>query len=232
MLKRKTIIEEPLLDIKFSPLSWYKDEGFYYSSYDKPKGSELSSKTDQHKVYYHKLGTPQKEDTLIFGGTPEEKHRYIYGTVTEDNRYLVITPRISTSGNKLYIKDLSVPNSKLVTVLEHTDSDTHLIENIGNTLFLVTNLNAPNKKVVSVDASCPTPNNWVDVIPETENVLNISTGSGYLFAEYMVDAISKVKQYDFNGTLIRDIELPGLGSAGGFSGKKDDIVIILFLYQL
>lgn len=221
----KEIIEEPLVDIKFSPISWYKDEGFYYSSYDKPKGSELSSKTDQHKVYYHKLGTIQKEDTLIFGGVPEEKHRYIYGTVTEDNQYLVVTPRISTSGNKLYIKDLSIPNSKLVSVLEHTDSDTHVIKNLGSTLFLVTNHNAPNKKVVSVDASCPTPNNWKDVIPETEHVLNISTGSGYLFAEYMVDAISKIKQYDLNGTLIRDIELPGIGSACGFSGKTDDLVL-------
>ena len=221
----KEIIEEPLVDIKFSSLSWYKDEGFYYSSYDKPKGSELSSKTDQHKVYYHKLGTIQKEDTLIFGESAKEKHRYIYGTVTEDNQYLVITPRISTSGNKLYIKDLSIPNSKLVSVLEHTDSDTHVIKNLGSTLFLVTNHNAPNKKVVSVDASCPTPNNWKDVIPETEHVLNISTGSGYLFAEYMVDAISKIKQYDLNGTLIRDIELPGIGSACGFSGKTDDLVL-------
>ena len=224
-VETKDIVEDTLTDIKFSPISWYKNEGFYYSSYDKPKKSGLSAKTDQHKVYYHKLGTSQKDDVLIFGGKPDEKHRYIYGTVTEDDRYLVITPRISTSGNKLYIKDLSIPNSKLVTVLEHTDSDTHLIENIGNTLFLVTNLNAPNKKVVCVDASCPTPDNWVDVIPETEYVLNISTGSGYLFAEYMVDAISKVKQYDFNGLLVRDIELPGLGSTGGFSGKKDAKVL-------
>ncbi|WP_166959697.1 prolyl oligopeptidase family serine peptidase [Yeosuana marina] len=224
-VETKVIIEEPLTDIKFSLISWYKNEGFYYSSYNKPKGSELSAKTDQHKVYYHKLGTSQKEDTLIFGGTPEEKHRYIYGTVTEDDRYLVVTPRVSTSGNKLYIKDLSVPNSKFVTILDDTDSDTFFIKNDGSNLFLVTNLNAPNKRVVSVNASNPVPEQWVDVIPETENVLNISTGSNYLFAMYMVDAISKVKQYDLNGTFLREIKLPGLGSAGGFSGKKDDIVI-------
>ncbi|WP_338356003.1 prolyl oligopeptidase family serine peptidase [Yeosuana marina] len=224
-VETKAIIEEPLTDIKFSLISWYKNEGFYYSSYDKPTGSELSAKTDQHKVYYHKLGTSQKEDTLIFGGTPEEKHRYIYGTVTEDDRYLVVTPRVSTSGNKLYIKDLSAPNSKFVTILDDTDSDTFFIKNDGSNLFLVTNLNAPNKRVVSVNASNPLPEQWVDVIPETENVLNISTGSNYLFAMYMVDAISKVKQYDLNGTFLREIKLPGLGSAGGFSGKKDDIVI-------
>ena len=105
----KQIKEDTLVDIKFSGMSWYKNEGFYYSSYDKPKGSKLSAKTDQHKVYYHKVGTKQSEDALIYGGTPEEKHRYIYGSVTSDNRYLLISPKVSTSGNKLYIKDLSNP---------------------------------------------------------------------------------------------------------------------------
>ncbi|MGK0251822.1 MAG: prolyl oligopeptidase, partial [Gammaproteobacteria bacterium] len=140
----KKIVEDTLIDVKFSGMSWYKNEGFYYSSYDKPEGSELSAKTDQHKVFYHKLGTSQSEDTLVYGGTPVEKHRYIYGTVTEDNRYLLISPRVSTSGNKLYLKDLTKPNSPLVTILDHTDSDTYVIENVGTTLYLVTNLNAPN----------------------------------------------------------------------------------------
>lgn len=218
----KTLIKDTLIDVKFSGISWYKNEGFYYSSYDKPKGSELSAKTDQHKVFYHKLGTSQKEDLLIYGGKPEEKHRYIYGTVTEDDKYLVLTPRVSTSGNKLFIKDLSVPNSEFITILNHTDSDTYLIENEDSKLFLVTNLNTPNKKIVSVDASNPTPEHWVDVIPETEHVLSPSTSGGYFFAHYMIDAISKVKQYDYNGTFIRDVKLPGLGSANGFGGKKED----------
>ena len=218
----KEIVEDTLVDIKFSGMSWYKNEGFYYSSYDKPKGSELSAKTDQHKVYYHKLGTKQSEDQLIYGGTPEEKHRYIYGGVTEDDRYLVITPRVSTSGNKLYIKDLSVPNAPLVEILGHTDSDSNIIENVGSKLYIMTNLNAPNQKIVTVDASNPTPDNWVDFIPETENVLSPSTGGGYFFAEYMVDAVSKVLQYDYDGKLVREVELPGVGSAGGFGAKKED----------
>ncbi|CAH8286837.1 prolyl oligopeptidase [Mariniflexile fucanivorans] len=221
----KEQIEDTLIDIKFTQISWYKNEGFYYSSYDKPKGSELSAKTDQHKVYYHKLGTLQTADELIYGGKPEEKHRYIYANVTEDNRFLIITPRISTSGNKLLIKDLSTKNSPLVTVLNHTDSDSYVIENEGSKLFIVTNLNAPNKKIVSVDASNPNPEHWVDVIPETEFVLTPSKGSGSFFANYMVDAISKVKQYDYNGNLIRNIELPGLGTADGFKGKADDAVL-------
>ena len=218
----KEIIEDTLVDIKFSGMSWYKNEGFYYSSYDKPKGSELSAKTDQHKVYYHKLGTKQSQDQLIYGGTQDEKHRYIYGNVTEDSRYLLISPRVSTSGNKLFIKDLTKPNNPLVTILDHTDSDTYLIDNVGSKLYLVTNLNAPNQKIVTVDASNPTPENWVDFIPETEYVLSPSTGGGYFFIEYMVDAVSKVKQYDYSGKFIRNIELPGVGNAGGFGGKKEN----------
>ncbi len=218
----KEIVEDTLVDIKFSGMSWYKNDGFYYSSYDKPKGSELSAKTDQHKVYYHKLGTKQSEDQLIYGGTPEEKHRYIYGGVTEDDRYLVITPRVSTSGNKLYIKDLTIPNAPLVEILGHTDSDSNIIENVGSKLYIMTNLNAPNQKIVTVDASNPTPDNWKDFIPETENVLSPSTGGGYFFAEYMVDAVSKVLQYDYDGKLVREVELPGVGSAGGFGAKKEE----------
>ncbi|SHG84545.1 prolyl oligopeptidase family serine peptidase [Winogradskyella jejuensis] len=221
-VESKKIVEDTLVDIKFSGMSWYKNEGFYYSSYDKPEGSELSAKTDQHKVYYHKLGTPQSEDELIYGGTPEQKHRYIYGGVTEDDRYLIITPRVSTSGNKLLIKDLTKPNSDFVTILDHTDSDSNIIENVGSKLYIMTNLNAPNQKIVTVDANNPTPENWVDFIPETENVLSPSTGGGYFFAEYMVDAVSKVLQYDYDGKLVREIELPGVGSAGGFGAKKED----------
>jgi prolyl oligopeptidase len=218
----KEIVEDTLVDIKFSGMSWYKNDGFYYSSYDKPKGSELSAKTDQHKVYYHKLGTKQSEDQLIYGGTPEEKHRYIYGGVTEDDRYLIITPRVSTSGNKLYIKDLTKPNAPFVEILGHTDSDSNIIENVGSKLYIMTNLNTPNQKVVTVDASDPKPENWKDFIPETENVLSPSTGGGYFFAEYMVDAVSKVLQYDYDGKLVREVKLPGVGSAGGFGAKKEE----------
>lgn len=218
----KEVIGDTIVDVKFSGMSWYKNEGFYYSSYDKPEGSELSAKTDQHKVYYHKLGTPQKDDQLVYGGTDAEKHRYIYGSVTEDDRYLIISPRVSTSGNKLFIKDLTKPNSPLVTVLDHTDSDTYLIDNIGSKLYFVTNLNAPNQKIVTVDAANPTPENWVDFIPETEHVLSPSTGGGYFFTEYMVDAVSKIMQYDYDGKLVREVKLPGIGNAGGFGGRKED----------
>lgn len=217
----KTIKEDTLIDVKFSGISWYKNEGFYYSSYDKPKGSQLSAKTDQHKLYYHKLGTSQKEDKIIFGGISSEKHRYVSGSLTEDNRFLVISASVSTSGNKLFIKDLSKPDSKLITILNDVNSDSYIIDNKGDKLFIQTNLNAPNQKVVTVDVSNPTPENWKDFIPETKNVLSISTGAGSFFAIYMVDAVSRVLQYDFDGKLIREVKLPGVGSANGFGGKTD-----------
>ena len=218
----KELMGDTLQDIKFSGLAWNGEEGFYYSSYDKPDGSELSAKTDQHKLYYHKLGTPQREDLVIFGGTPEQKHRYVSASVTEDNRYLIIRASISTSGNKLFIKDLTQPNSKLITILGDTDSDTYILENVGSKLYIVTNRNAPNRKIVTVDASNPLPENWKDFLPETENVLTPGTGGGNIFANYMVDAVSKVMQYDYEGKRIREIELPGVGSAAGFGSKKEE----------
>jgi prolyl oligopeptidase len=218
----KEIIEDTIVDVKFSGISWLKNEGFYYSSYDKPKGSELSAKTDQHKLYYHKLGTSQKEDELIFGGTPEQKHRYVGGRTTQDNKYLIVSASVSTSGNKLFIKDLGDPKSPFVTVQKDTDSDTSVIDNVGSKLYLVTNRNAPNKKVVTVDASSPGPENWKDLIEETKNVLRASTGGGYVFANYMENAVSVIKQYTYDGTLVREVALPGVGSAGGFGAKKQD----------
>ena len=215
-------LEQPLVDVKFSGISWKGQEGFYYSSYDKPEGSELSAKTDQHKLYYHKLGQPQADDELVFGGVDAQKRRYISGVVTEDDRYLLISGAISTSGNDLFLKDLSQPDSELITILDHTDSDTSLVDNVGSKLFLQTNLNAPNQKVITVDVSQPTPENWVDLILETENVLNPSAGGGYLFAEYMVDAVSRVFQYDYDGKQLREIKLPGFGSASSLDGKKED----------
>jgi len=217
----KTIKEDTLVDVKFSGISWYKNEGFYYSSYDKPKGSELSAKTDQHKLYYHQLGTAQKDDVVIFGEKAIEKHRYVGGSVTEDNRYLLISASTSTSGNKLYIKDLTVKNSPLIPIIDTFESDTYVAQNRKSKLYLVTNMNAPNKKVVTVDAKNPSSENWKDFIPETENVLSLNSGAGYFFAEYMVDAVSKVLQYDFDGNLVREVKLPGVGSSGGFGGKKE-----------
>lgn len=216
----KETIGDTLIDIKFSDISWQGNDGFYYSSYDKPKGSQLSAMTDQHKLYYHKLGTNQSEDKVIFG--VDKKRRYVGGTVTEDDRYLVVTASISTTGNELYIKDLTKKSGEFQVVVPNFDNDNYVLDNEGSKLFIFTNLNAPNWRIVTVDAEKPGTENWIDFIPETENVLQPSTGSGYIFANYLIDAISSVKQYDIAGKLVRDITLPGIGTASGFSGKKKD----------
>ncbi|HZK62465.1 MAG TPA: prolyl oligopeptidase family serine peptidase [Anaerovoracaceae bacterium] len=217
---KKEIIGDTLKDVKFSGISWQGNEGFYYSSYDKPEGSQLSAKTDHHKLYFHKLGTLQSDDQVVFGA--DIVRRYVGGNVTEDGRYLVVTAAISTTGNELYIKDLKKPESKFITVVGNFDNDNYVLDNEGSKLLIVTNLNAPNKRIVTVDAAKPGVENWTDFISETENVLDPATGSGYFFAHYMVDAISQVKQFDKNGALVREVSLPGVGTASGFNAKKDD----------
>ncbi len=219
----RKILEDTIVDVKFSGVSWKGNEGFYYSSYDKPKGSELSAKTDQHKLYFHKLGTSQKEDKVVFG--LDQKRRYVSGYVTDDMKYLVITAANSTYGKELYIKDLSKESNPIVTVVDNFNSDNYVIENEGTKLFIVTDLKAPNKRIVTVDVSNPKPENWKDFIAETDNVLSPSTGGGYFFAHYMKDAVSSVKQFDYTGKLVREIKLPAVGTAGGFSGEKEDKVV-------
>jgi prolyl oligopeptidase len=216
----KELIGDTLADIKFSGISWQGNEGFYYSSYDKPKGSELSAMTDHHKLYFHRLGTNQAADKIVFGA--DVVRRYVSGYVTEDNHYLVVLASVSTTGNELYLKDLTKPGSVFTTIVGNFNNDHIIIDNEGTKLFIVTNMNAPNKKIVSVDAANSGIENWKDFIPETENVLEPATGSGYFFAHYMIDAISKVKQFDKSGLLVREITLPGVGTASGFSAKKTE----------
>ena len=217
--KDKSVVGDTVVDVKFSGLSWYKNEGFYYSSYDKPDGSELSAKTDEHKLYYHKLNTPQATDLLVFGD--KTKRRYVGGYVTDDQKYLVISAANATSGNELYLKDLSQANAPIKTIVTGFDNDYSVIDSKDGKIYIVTNLNAPNQKLVAVDeASVANINAWKDVIADTENVLDLSKAGGYFFAHYMKDAVSVVQQYDYNGTKVRDIELPGLGTAGGFGDKK------------
>jgi prolyl oligopeptidase len=217
----KEIVAEQILDVKFSGLAWRGNHGFYYSSYNKPEeGSQFSAITEHHKLYYHSLGTPQVSDELVFGGA-EFPRRYISGALTEDERFLVITAANSTSGNELYLQDLSLANANLITLVDNFEHDHDVLENEGGTLFIYTKLNAPNGKVVRVNSEAPESENWVDLIPETENVLAPSTAGGKIFANYTKDATSMVLQFNLNGDLEHEIELPGPGTAVGFEGKKD-----------
>lgn len=217
----KKQLEDTLKDIKFSGISWKGNDSYYFSTYDKPKGSQLSAKTQDHKLYHHKVGTPRSQDKLIFGGGKNSR-RYVGGGVTEDERFLVINASISTTGNELYILDLNDPKAKIVNIVNNFDNSHFIITNEGSRLIIQTNLNAPNNRVVEVDYAKPTPENWKDIIPETENALSASDGGGSLFANYMIDVKTAVKQYDMKGKFIRDVELPGIGSAGGFGAQADE----------
>lgn len=217
----KKQIDETIVDVKFSGVAWQGDQGFYYSSYDKPKeGTVLSGMTDKHKVYYHKLGTKQSADQLIFGGEKTPR-RYLGAYLSEDERYLIISAANATNGNEVYIKDLK-KGGDFVQINSGFDINANILDTDGDDLYIFTDKDAPNMRLVKTTIQNPAPATWKDVIPETENVLGISSGGGYFFATYMVDAIDKVKQFDKNGKLIREIALPGKGNVGGFGGKKKE----------
>ena len=219
----KQTIGDTLIDVKFSGISWKGNEGFFYSSYDKPsKGSELSAMTNQHKLFYHKLGTKQSEDLLIFGGS-EKPRRYIGGYVTEDERFLVISAATSTNGNELYVKDLGEIDGKITNLVADFKNNNNVVHSEGNTLYILTDMGAPNMRLVKTEYLKDKGfSEWSDVISETKMPLSISTGAGKFFASYMKDACTQLLQYNINGTLEREIALPGKGTAGGLSGKWEE----------
>jgi len=216
----REVIDDTLVDVKFSGVSWRGNAGFYYSGYDNPKEtSELSAKTQRHKLYYHVLGTSQSTDQLVYGGE-KQPNRYIGGSVTEDQNYLIISAAQNTSGNQIYVQDLTDPNSRLVQLQDDYFADCNVVDNNGSTFFLYTNIGAPNYRLIAVDLTRPDQKTWQDVIPETEHVLRVNSGGEKFFANYLIDVKSVVKQYDYEGNFERDIKLPAIGSAWGFGAKK------------
>ncbi len=225
----RQVIEDTLKDVKFSGVAWKGQDGFFYSSYDKPEeGSALSGKTQYHKLYYHQLGQPQSKDKLVFGGEATPR-RYIFAQVTEDQRWLVISAAVATTGNELYVKDLMTDDAPIVPIIEDFENNHDVVHSEGSALFIFTHLDAPNGRLVKVDAADPRPQNWVDVIPERSEPLSVNTGGGYLFAEYLKDATSLIEQYDLNGKLIRKVALPGKGSVSQFGGRWEEEQIY-FMY--
>lgn len=220
--RTKKQIGETLSDVKFSNIAWKANEGFYYSSYDKPKeGSSLSGKTEHHKLYFHDIRESQFQDKIIFGGD-DIPRRYISATITEDQRYLVITAANSTSGNELYIQDFKNFN-KIIPVITGFSNTYNVVTTEGDWIYIQTNQDAPNQKLVKLHSS-HIGNKILDlkiVIPEINSVLQVTTANKTLFAKYIVDVHTEVKQYDLSGKILRTIQLPGLGQATGFSGKNN-----------
>jgi prolyl oligopeptidase len=220
--KTKKRIGTPLENLKFSSLSWKGTDGFYYSTYDKPQGSQLTAKTDQHKLYWHNITEPQSKDALIYGDDDQQKRRYVGGGVTEDENFLVISAANATYGNELYLRNLSMSRAPLVTIATGFDQEQDVIHSEKGMLYILTNRDAPNRRLVKVDASNPVPEHWQTVIPEGKAPLSVTTVGGKFFAQYLNAAISEVYRYDLSGKNEGRIELPGTGTASGFSGKWAD----------
>jgi len=217
----KELLADEISDAKFTGISWKGNEGFYYSTYEQPGGSKLSAMTNNHRLYFHRLGTPQSDDQLIFG-KDENPRRYVGGYVTEDGRYLIISAANSTTGNELYFMDLQNPGKGIVPIVENMDNSHYVLTSNGEHLYILTNLNAPNNRIVKVDIVSPSVVDAEEVIAESPNVLEASTAGGKIFASYLKDAITEVKQFDLDGKEERTVTLPGIGTAGGFSGKASE----------
>jgi len=219
----KTIIGDTLRDLKFTGIAWKGNEGFYYSRYDNPKGNTLFSKVNYNKVCFHKVNTPQSTDKVVFDGGSYNPQRRAGAYLTEDEQYMVISTSVSTTGNELYIQNLADAKGKLVPVVTNFENNHSVIDNDGSRLIIQTNLNAPNGRIVEVDFSKATPENWKDIVAETtEPIQGVSTAGHKLFVNYLKDAKTLVKQFDNKGKLEREIALPGIGTANGFGGRWED----------
>ncbi|MEE4178574.1 MAG: prolyl oligopeptidase family serine peptidase [Bacteroides sp.] len=208
--------------VKFSGISW-QDDGFYYSRYDAPKaGDELKAANEFQKVFYHKLGTLQEEDQLIYN-SPDHPRRNYGARTTEDERFVILSESESTSGNAIYVKDNTQPNSAFIKVIEGFDFENGVVDNIGDKLLVLTNHSAPMYRLVLIDPKMSDPADWQVIIPESEHLLQrVTLVDGKIFAVYLEDVKSKVYIHDMEGQRIGELELPTVGSFGGFSGKKDE----------
>jgi prolyl oligopeptidase len=208
--------------VKFSGATWYKN-GFYYSRYDEPtKGKEYSNANEFMKIYYHELGKSQQEDKLIY---EDKAHplRYFNAGVTEDERYLIINVSEGTSGSEVLVCNLTQPNSKFITLFKGFDNNYNIVDNIGDRILALTDFSAPRYRLVLVDPLNADAKNWKDIIPQGTDLLEgVSTCGGKLFATYLKDASTRLYSYDINGQNKKEIILPGIGTASGISGKKDD----------
>lgn len=220
----KKILTDKIRWIKFSGFSWKGDEGFYYSGYDQPdEKTKLSKQNQYHKVFYHKLGTDQSADELIYEDK-EHPLRYHGIGLTEDKRFLILQISEGTSGAEIRYWDLQDPaQDKFNLLIKGFTTEPDVVDNYSSRLLVRTNDGAPNYKVVLIDPKNPGKENWKTIIPEKEEALQgVGTAGGYMFASYLKDASTKVYQYTYNGDLVREIKLPGIGSAGGFGGERED----------
>jgi prolyl oligopeptidase len=210
------------LELKFSGASWKGNDGFYYSNYQRSgQGSVLSAKNENHKLYYHKLGTPQSEDKLVFGDDANPV-RYIWGYLSENEKWLILGAANETYGNSMYVQDLSKPGSPVIPVVTDMKNSHSIVDVDDHFFYIQTDKDAPTNKLVAAPVADPKPANWKTIVEAKPEVLSTSAAGGSIFCSYLKDAVNKVYQYDHTGKQIREVQLPGLGTASGFSGKKEE----------
>jgi prolyl oligopeptidase len=211
--------------VKFSGASWTTDnQGFFYSRYDEPNdATKLEDANYYHKLYYHKLGTDQSDDLLIYH-RPDQKEWMFNGSVTEDGHYLIIYVSQGTDPkNLVFYKDLQTPDSPIVELISEFEANFSLIDNDGSIFWVQTDLDAPRGRVIAIDIHNPARENWQELIPQAEETLEgVGVLNNQFVADYLKDARSSIKIFDLNGAFVREVELPGIGSAGGFGGKRYD----------
>lgn len=217
------VLSDHIMWAKFSGISWYKD-GFFYSRYPTPEdGDVLKAENKNNMVYYHKAGTLQESDKLVYKDADHPDWGYGVG-VTEDEKYAFLSITESTSGNALYFKSLEEKKADWIKLVDDFDHNFFAIDHVSDKLILMTDFNAPKYKIISVDPNNPDPSNWTDLIPEKEEEVleSITFGGGKIIAKYLKDARSKVEVFELDGTYLYDIELPTIGSVGGIQAEKDD----------
>ena len=211
--------------VKFSGASWTKDgKGFFYSRYDEPKaGAMLRDVNYFQKLYYHKLGTPQTEDKLIYD-RPDNKELRFLGNVTDDGLYLVITVLQGTDPkSRLYYKDLTRPDAEVVKLLDDFDAEYRFVDNDGPVFWLTTDLAAPRGRLIAIDTRHPDRASWKTVVPEKpETLTSAGVVNNTFILGYLKDAQAEVRVHDLQGKFLRNVDLPGIGTAEGFGGKRKD----------
>jgi prolyl oligopeptidase len=218
-------LEDHIQWVKFSSTAWTRDgKGFFYSRYDEPKeATKLADVNYFQKLYYHKLGTPQSADVLVYD-RPDQKEWGFGGNTTDDGRYLLITATKGTAHKyRVFYKDLSKPDSKVLPLIDNFDAAYDFIDKVGSVFYFATDRNAPRKRIVAIDVNKPQEANWKTVVPESQQTLVSShMVNKQLINEYLADARSVVKVTDLKGKQVREIALPGIGSVSGFGGKQGD----------
>ncbi len=218
-------LDDHLEWVKFSGAAWTKDSrGFFYSRYDAPEeGKELQNANYFQKLYYHQLGTPQSKDVLVYE-RQDHKDWGFGGSVTDDGRYLIISVWRGTEQNNLvFYKDLTKKDSKIVELISKFESSYSFVDNDGSTFWFLTDNEAPKSRVIAIDITKPDKTQWKEIIPRArENLRSVSAVGDHFIASYLQSAQSLIKVFDMKGELVRKVELPGIGTAGGFGGRRDD----------